>query len=139
MSDYRKKINALLLDKAYTRLNKNPTNTIAQKTKILEKSNIFSKIKLTLKPINPLLPRLYSQKNTNPIILSIVSAINSSTYDFSRFLAQELKPLIGKYGTHIVNSTLHSKNPIASCRHTSEFRCRIPLHTDSNQRHQVIT
>jgi len=129
----------LLLDKAYTKLNKDPTNTItSQKTKtLIEKSNIFSKIKLTLKPTNSLPLRLYSlpkiHKLDNPL-QPIVSAINSPTYNFSRFLAQELKSLIGKSGTH----RLHLKNPknlIASCRHISELRCRIPLHTGPNQSH----
>jgi len=47
MSDYRKKMKTFLLDKTY----KDPTNTIALKTKtLIEKS----KIKLTLKPTNPL-------------------------------------------------------------------------------------
>jgi len=47
------------------------------------------------------------QKYTNPDnpVRPIVSAINSPTYDFSRFLAKELKPLIGKSGIHIINST----------------------------------
>jgi len=35
-SDYRKKMKTLLLDKAYTRLNKDLTNTIAQK-RVIEK------------------------------------------------------------------------------------------------------
>jgi len=60
MLDYRKKMKTLLLDKAYTRLDKDPTNTIAQKTKILiENSNFPSKIKLTLKSTNSFPPRLY--------------------------------------------------------------------------------
>jgi len=59
-SDYRKKMKILLLDKAYTKLNKDRINTIARNTKtLIEKSNIPSKIKLTLKLTNPLPPRLY--------------------------------------------------------------------------------
>jgi len=50
-SDYRKKMKTLLENKTYTRLNKDPTDTIAQKTKtLIEKSNISSIIKTTLKP-----------------------------------------------------------------------------------------
>jgi len=47
------------------------------------------------------------QKYTNSITFShqVVSAINSSTYNLSHFLTQKLKPLIGKSGTHIINST----------------------------------
>jgi len=109
MSDYRKKMKTLLLDKAYTGFDKDPTNTITQKIKtFIKKNNFPSKIKLTLKPTNPLPPRLYGlpkiHEPDNPF-RPIVSAINSLTYDLSRFLAEELKPLIGKSGTHIINST----------------------------------
>ena len=46
-SDYKKKLKNLLSDK---KLDKDPTNTIVQNIKILmEKNNIFSKIKSTLK------------------------------------------------------------------------------------------
>ncbi|XP_018339041.1 PREDICTED: uncharacterized protein LOC108746640 [Trachymyrmex septentrionalis] len=59
-TDYKKKMKNLLSDKAYKKLDKDPTNTIAQNTKILvERSNIPSKTKSTLKPTNPLPPRLY--------------------------------------------------------------------------------
>jgi len=58
-SDYRKKMKTFLLDKTYIRLNKDPTNTIAQKTKkkvILIKGQalLSSKIKSTLKLTNHL-------------------------------------------------------------------------------------
>ena len=56
--DYKKKIKNFLSDKVYKKLNKDPTNTIAQNTKV-EKSDIPSKIKSTLKSTNPLPPRLY--------------------------------------------------------------------------------
>jgi len=50
ISDYKKKMKNLLSDKAYKKLDKDPT--IAQNTKILmEKSNIPNKTKSTLKPI----------------------------------------------------------------------------------------
>jgi len=56
-TDYKKKIKNLLLNKAYKKLDKDPTNTIAQNTKILvEKSNIPNTIKLTLKSTNSLPP-----------------------------------------------------------------------------------
>jgi len=49
ISDYKKKMKNLFLDKAYKKFDKDPTNTIAQNIKILmEKSNISSKS--TLKP-----------------------------------------------------------------------------------------
>jgi len=100
---------SLLLDKIYIRFDKDPTNTIAQKCKILiEKSNFPSKIKLTLKPTNLLRSRLYGlpkiYKPDNPL-RPIVSATNFPTYDLSRFLAKELKPLIRQSGIHIINST----------------------------------
>jgi len=89
-SDYKKKMKNLLLDKAYKKLIKDPTNTIAQNTKILvEKTNIPSKTKSTLKPTNTL-PRLYGliqvHKPNNPLRL-IVSAIHFPTYNLFRFLA----------------------------------------------------
>jgi len=108
-SDYRKKMKTLLENKAYTRLNKDPTDTIAQKTKtLIEKSNIPSITKTSLKPKNPLPPRLYGLPKihkANIPLRPIVSAINSPTYDLSRFLAKELQCLIGKTKTHIINST----------------------------------
>jgi len=59
-SDYKKEMKNLLSNKAYKKLDKDPTNTIAQNTKILvEKSNIPNTIKLTLKSTNSLPPRLY--------------------------------------------------------------------------------
>jgi len=86
-SDYKKKIKNLLSDKAYKKLDKDPTNTIAQNIKILmEKSNIPSKIKSTLKSTYPLPPRLYGlskvHKPNIPLRL-IVSAIHSPTYNLS--------------------------------------------------------
>ncbi|XP_018372103.1 PREDICTED: uncharacterized protein LOC108766985 [Trachymyrmex cornetzi] len=108
-SDYKKKMKNLLSDKAYKKLDKDPTNTIAQKTKTLvEESNIPSKTKSTLKPTNPLPPRLYGlPKVHKPDIpfRPIVSAIRSPTYSLSRFLAQTLQPLTGKTESHITNST----------------------------------
>jgi len=99
-------MNTLLLDKVYTRLHKDP---IAQKTKtLIEKSNIHSRIKLTLKPTNPLSPRPHGLPKIHKLdnsLRPIVSVINSSTYDLSRFLAQELKSLIEKSETHIIDST----------------------------------
>jgi len=57
-SDYKEKMENLLSDKAYKKLDKDPTNTIAQNTKILvEKSNIPNKTKSTLNLHIP--PRLY--------------------------------------------------------------------------------
>jgi len=84
-SDYKKKMKNLLSDKADKKLeNKDPTNTIAQNTKILmEKNNIPSKIKSTLKPTNSLSPRLGLPKvhKPNPLRL-IVSVIHFLTYNF---------------------------------------------------------
>jgi len=62
-SDYKKKMKNLVSDKAYKKLDKDPTKTIAQNIKILEeKSNILSKI--NIKSINPLLSRLRITKST---------------------------------------------------------------------------
>ena len=59
-SNYKKKMKNLLLDKIYKKIDKDSTNTIAQNTKILmEKNNILSKTKLTLKSI------LFHQDYTN--------------------------------------------------------------------------
>ncbi|XP_018309593.1 uncharacterized protein [Mycetomoellerius zeteki] len=59
-SDYKKKMKNLLSDKAYKMLDKDPTNRIAQNTKILvEISKIPNEAKPSLKPTNPLPPRLY--------------------------------------------------------------------------------
>jgi len=87
-SNYKKKMKTLLLDKAYTRLDKDPTNTIAQKTKtLIEKSNFPSKIKLTLKPTNPFPPRLYGlpkiykpDNSLRPIVRVINSNIRLFTF-----------------------------------------------------------
>ena len=64
----------LLSDKADKKLeNKDPTNTIAQNTKILmEKNNIPSKIKSTLKPTNSLSPRLGLSKVHKPNPLRLI-------------------------------------------------------------------
>ena len=90
-SDYKKKMKNLLSDKAYKKLDKDPTNTIAQ-NKILVKKNIPSKTKSTLKLTNPLPPRLYGLpkviKSNIPFRL-IVSAVHP-TYNLSHFLAQIL-------------------------------------------------
>ncbi|XP_018311528.1 uncharacterized protein [Mycetomoellerius zeteki] len=108
-SDYKKKMKNLLSDKAYKKLDKDPTNTIAQKTKTLvEESNIPSKTKSTLKPANSLPPRLYRLPKVhkpNIPFRPIVSAIHSPTYSLSRFLAQTLQPLTGKTESYITNST----------------------------------
>jgi len=93
-SDYKKKMKNLLSDKIYKKIDKDSTNTIAQNTKILmEKSNIPSKTKSTLKPTNLLPSRLYGlskiHKPNMPLRL-IVSAIHSPTYNLSRFQAQTL-------------------------------------------------
>ncbi|XP_018399456.1 PREDICTED: uncharacterized protein LOC108777143 [Cyphomyrmex costatus] len=59
-SDNRTKMESLLTDKTYTRLDRDLTNRIERKTSILlEKSGLHSKIKATLKPANSLPPRLY--------------------------------------------------------------------------------
>jgi len=84
---YYKKKN-LLLDKAYKKFDKDPTNTIAQNTKILmEKNNIPNKIKSTLKPINPLPSRLYGLPKVHKLNIPfrpIVSTIHSPIYNLSR-------------------------------------------------------
>jgi len=50
----------MLSREEYKKLDKNPTNIIAQNTKtLMEKSNIPSKTKSTLKPTYPLPPKLY--------------------------------------------------------------------------------
>jgi len=107
-SDYKKKIKNHFSDKAYKKLDKDPTNTIAQNATILvEKNKIPCKTKSTLKPI-PLPPRLYGlpkvHKLNNSLRL-IVSAIHFPIYNISRFLAQILQPLTGKFESHITNST----------------------------------
>ncbi|XP_018307957.1 uncharacterized protein [Mycetomoellerius zeteki] len=108
-SDYKKKMKNFLSDKAYKKLDKDPTNTIAQKTKTLvEESNVPSKTKSTLKPANPLPPRLYGLPKVhkpNIPFRPIVSAIYSPTHSLSRFLAQTLQPLTGKTESCITNST----------------------------------
>ncbi|XP_018367903.1 PREDICTED: uncharacterized protein LOC108764261 [Trachymyrmex cornetzi] len=108
-SDYKKKIKNLLSDKAYKMLDRDPTDTIAQNTKILvEKSNISNETKTTLKPTNPLPPRLYGLPKVHKSNISlrpIVSAIHSPTYNLSRFLARTLQPLTEKTESHITNST----------------------------------
>jgi len=91
---------------------------------------------------------MVSQKYTNPItpLRPIVSAINSPTYDLSRFLTEELKPLIGKFETHIINSTdfiqkikkirLHSADILVSFDAESFFTLVLIKDTLDNQ---VIT
>jgi len=70
----------LLSDKAYKKLDKDPSNTIAQNTKILvEKNNIPNKIKS--KSTNPLPLRLYGlSKVHKPNIPLRPIAIHSPTY-----------------------------------------------------------
>ncbi|XP_018054394.1 PREDICTED: uncharacterized protein LOC108691230 [Atta colombica] len=89
-SDYKKKMKNLLSDKAYKKLDKNPTNIIAQNKILVKKSNISSKTKSTLILMNPFPPRLYGlskiYKQNIPFRL-IVSAIHSLTYNLSCFLA----------------------------------------------------
>jgi len=150
ISNYKKKTKNLLLDKAYKaykKLDKDSINTIAQNTKILvEKSNIPNKTKSTLKPSNPVPPRLYGLPKVHKPNISlrpIVSAIHSPTYNSSRFLTQTLQPLTGKSESHITNSTdfikkdlfkKDSKNPTTSHKLACKFRRRIPFHTSSNKR-----
>jgi len=118
-SDYKKKMKNLLSDKAYKKLDKNPTNTISQNIKILvEKSNIPSKTKSILKSTNSLPPRLYGLSKVhkpNIPLRPIVSAIYFPTYNFSRFLTQTLQSLPGKFESHNQFNELHTKvtkNPI---------------------------
>ena len=108
-SDYKKKMKGLLSDKTYRKLDKDPTNTITQNTRdLVEKSNIPNETKKTLKPTNPLPPRLYGLPKIhkpNVPLRPIVSAIKSPTFNLSRFLAKTLQPLTGKTESHIANST----------------------------------
>ncbi|KAG5339490.1 KPYK kinase, partial [Acromyrmex heyeri] len=107
-----KKIKNLFSDKAYKKLDKDPTNTIAQNTKILvEKSNIPRKIKSTLKPTNPLPPRLFGlPKVHKPNIRPIVSAIHSpdtlNIVKASHEVPSDLIPLI----EHCLTITYFSYN-----------------------------
>ena len=108
-SDYKKKMKGLLSDKTYRKLDKDPTNTITQNTRdLVEKSNIPNETKKTLKPTNPLPPRLYGLPKIhkpNVPLRPIVSVIKSPTFNLSRFLAKTLQPLTGKTESHIANST----------------------------------
>jgi len=96
--DYRKKMK-ILLDKAYM-----------GKKILIEKSNISSKIKSTLKFTNPLSQRLYglskihkylrSISHQTQYLRSIVSAINTPTYKLLHFLAQDTIPHRKIWNTH---------------------------------------
>jgi len=100
-------------------------------------SRSHCKIKLTLKFTNPLPPRLYGlpkiHKPDNPL-RRIVRAVNYPIYDLSRFLAQELKPLIKKTGTHIINSTdfiqkirLHPADILVSVIDVKSLFTQVPI------------
>jgi len=116
------------------KLDKDPTNTIAQNTKILmKKNNIPSKTK-SLKSTNPLPSRLYYQKYTNhPSQINCQRHTLSDIQFIPRFLVQTLQPLTGKSESHIINSMdfiqrKDPKNPTMSQRSACKFRRRIFLH-----------
>ena len=94
-SNYKKKMKMSFSRTKHTKkLDKDPTNTIAQNTKILmKKNNIPSKTK-SLKSTNPLPSRLYYQKYTNhPSQINCQRHTLSDIQFIPRFLVQTLQPL----------------------------------------------
>jgi hypothetical protein len=108
-SDYNQKIIALLEDRTYKKLRKDPTDSVERKTVLLLKKSPFTEeIRQQLRPLGSRPPRLYGlpkiHKPDVPL-RPIVSTIGSPTYH----LAQHLAGLLNTYTCH---SPHHVKNAV---------------------------
>jgi hypothetical protein len=117
-SDYKWKMAALLVDKAYKKL-KDPTESVERKSVLLlKKSPIGVEVCQQLCPQGSRPPRLYGlPKIYKPDVplRSIVSIIGSPTYRLDKHLA-------GLLSTHTGNSPHHVRNSVESVRTLSSFQ-----------------
>ncbi|XP_075923264.1 uncharacterized protein LOC142924610 [Petromyzon marinus] len=110
-TEYNNKIQELLNDGSYTKIKRDPTNSLVTKTnKIISDSTaLIDEIKqFSLKPSAARPPRLYGlpkiHKEDTPL-RPIVSTISSPTYKLARFLADILQTFTGKTTSAVLNST----------------------------------
>jgi hypothetical protein len=107
-SDYNRKIAALLEDKAYKKLKKDPTDSVERKTVLLlKKSPIAAEVGQQLRPQDCRPPRLYGlPKFHKPDVpLSpIVSTIGSPAYRLAKYLSGLLSNHTGNSPHHVRNS-----------------------------------
>jgi hypothetical protein len=106
--DYKQKINTLLEDAAYRKLNKDPTTGTERKTAILlKKSTLPEDVRKKLTPSSTRAPRLYGlpkiHKEGVPL-RPIVSNIGAPTYLLAKHLAGLLGQLTGNSPHHVQNS-----------------------------------
>jgi hypothetical protein len=108
-SDYNKMIATLLQDKAYTKLKKNPTESIERKTiLLLKKSSFPEEVCQQVRPPGSRPPRLYELPKIHKPgvpLRPIVSTIGSPTYHVAQHLAHLLISHTGHSPHHIKNST----------------------------------
>jgi hypothetical protein len=118
-ADYNQKITALLEDKAYRKLKKDPTEAVERKTILLLKKSSFSEeVSEQLRPQGSRPPRLYGlpkvHKQGVPLRL-IVSTIGAPTYRMAKHLA-------GLLGSHVGSSPHHVRNSAEFVHTLGSFR-----------------
>jgi hypothetical protein len=123
-SDYKRKIAALLEDKAYKKLKKDPTDAVERKTVLLlKKSPISDEVcqQLQLQGSRP--HSLYGLPNIHEPdvpLRPIVSTIGSPTYRLAKYFS-------GLLSNHTGNTTPREKLS-GICSHVGFFPCRPPRH-----------
>jgi hypothetical protein len=103
---YKRKIAALLEDKAYKKPKKGPTDSVERKTVLLKRSRIAEEICQQIRPQGSRPSRLYGLPKTHKPdvpLRPIVSTIGSPSHRLAKHLA-------GLFNTHTVNSPHHVRN-----------------------------
>jgi hypothetical protein len=107
--DYNRKIATLLEGNTYTKLKKDPTDSIERKTVLLlKKSQLGDEVCQLLRPLGSRPPRLYGLPKihkTGVPLRPIVSTIGSPTYRLAQHLAGLLSYHTGHSPHHVKNST----------------------------------